>query len=161
FYVDENHTCVQCSTVFVFSAKDQKYWYETLKFSINAHPYRCPACRKQRRSVQLVIDQVTKAKELVKFYPDNPVANLQLAEAICTQFLLLGVGKLEQAIASARKSFKRDPECLEALFYEALAEQLRKRPEVAILLFERFLQMAESKPRCSNLCTKTRSQIKK
>jgi len=160
FYVDENHTCVQCGTVFVFSAEDQQYWYESIQFSVNAHPYRCPACREQKKSARLVIERVGKAKELVKHYPDNPVANLQLAEAICAQFLMYGVGKLEQAIAAARKSFKRDPECVEALFYEALAEQLRKRPAVAISLFERFLQMAGSLPRCSKLCTYARSQLK-
>ena len=50
FYIDEDHECIQCGKHFIFNAKEQKYWYETLKFNFSSIPIRCLQCRRERRS---------------------------------------------------------------------------------------------------------------
>ncbi len=50
FYVDIERECVQCNQLFVFSAKEQKYWYETLKFNFHSSAIRCVSCRRKQRS---------------------------------------------------------------------------------------------------------------
>lgn len=46
---DHQCTCGTCSAVFVFKAEEQRFWYETLGFSVHSHPVQCPACRHERR----------------------------------------------------------------------------------------------------------------
>ncbi len=46
FYVDEDKTYIQCGEAFVFSAREQKFWYETLKFYGTSEAIRCPECRR-------------------------------------------------------------------------------------------------------------------
>src|SRR5258707_97933 len=41
FYVNEDKTCIQCGKDFVFSAQEQKFWYETLKFYGTSEAVRC------------------------------------------------------------------------------------------------------------------------
>ncbi len=50
FYVDSKKTCLQCNKKFVFKAKEQKYWYETLQFNFHSQTIRCPSCRKKKRT---------------------------------------------------------------------------------------------------------------
>ncbi len=38
-------TCRQCSKSFQFTASEQKYWYEVLKFWIDSVPLTCLSCR--------------------------------------------------------------------------------------------------------------------
>ncbi|MDB2685584.1 zinc-ribbon domain-containing protein [Mariniblastus sp.] len=47
FYVDILETCRDCQRPFLFFAVEQKYWYETLKFHIDAECTRCAECRKE------------------------------------------------------------------------------------------------------------------
>jgi Probable zinc-ribbon domain len=48
-YVDKTRTCEDCKTEFVFSASEQAYWYESLKFVSYSVPKQCPDCRRKRR----------------------------------------------------------------------------------------------------------------
>jgi len=48
-YYDRTLTCTDCQTSFVFSAREQQYWYETLMFWVQSRPKQCPACRRKRR----------------------------------------------------------------------------------------------------------------
>jgi hypothetical protein len=52
FYVDVLRTCRDCSRPFIFFAREQRYWYETLRFSIDADCVLCSPCRRDARSVR-------------------------------------------------------------------------------------------------------------
>jgi hypothetical protein len=49
FYVDEPFTCVDCGREEVWTAADQKWWYEEAKGKIATRANRCLACRRKRR----------------------------------------------------------------------------------------------------------------
>ncbi|WP_420841919.1 zinc-ribbon domain containing protein [Fimbriiglobus ruber] len=45
-----NSTCEDCKQPFVFTASEQQFWYETLKFWVQSHPKQCISCRRVRRA---------------------------------------------------------------------------------------------------------------
>ena len=45
-YVDEEFVCKSCGKLAIWTAEDQKWYYETAKGSIYARASRCNACRK-------------------------------------------------------------------------------------------------------------------
>lgn len=49
YYMDKPFTCVDCSVPQVWTAEQQKWYYEVAKGSIYATAVRCRACRKKRR----------------------------------------------------------------------------------------------------------------
>ncbi|MCB4362785.1 zinc-ribbon domain-containing protein [Hydrogenophaga taeniospiralis] len=50
FYVDKAFVCVDCSTEEVWTAKQQKWWYEEVQAPIDSQAKRCLVCRRARRS---------------------------------------------------------------------------------------------------------------
>ncbi len=52
YYVDVRRVCRQCDRPFIFFAKEQRYWFETLRFFVDADCVQCPDCRRESRSVQ-------------------------------------------------------------------------------------------------------------
>lgn len=52
YYVDMLKTCVECSRAFIFYAREQRYWYETLGFYIDVDCVRCVECRRKQHAVK-------------------------------------------------------------------------------------------------------------
>ncbi len=50
WYVDATFICSDCRCEFLFSASEQKFWYEDKQFWIDSIPKRCLACRKAERT---------------------------------------------------------------------------------------------------------------
>ncbi len=50
-YFDVKRECRICSRPFIFFAEEQKHWYESLKFPLEADCRECPPCRKRQQSV--------------------------------------------------------------------------------------------------------------
>jgi hypothetical protein len=48
-YYDIDLPCTDCGETFVFSGKEQQYWYEHLKFWVQSRPKQCVDCRRKRR----------------------------------------------------------------------------------------------------------------
>lgn len=48
-YFDVSLHCEDCQKTFIFSAKEQQYWYEVLKFWVQSRPKHCVECRRTRR----------------------------------------------------------------------------------------------------------------
>ena len=46
-YVDIEVQCANCHRFFIFFAKEQLYWFETLGFWVDAHCTTCIDCRKK------------------------------------------------------------------------------------------------------------------
>lgn len=52
WYVDATMRCTDCDETFVFSADEQKVWYEEYRFYVDSYPKRCPRCRAALRTVK-------------------------------------------------------------------------------------------------------------
>jgi hypothetical protein len=53
YYVDRPFNCRNCGVAEVWTAKQQKWWYETAKRSIDSAAVRCRTCRAvERRRVE-------------------------------------------------------------------------------------------------------------
>ncbi len=48
-YYDEEKTCNTCKRTFIFSASEQKHWYETLEFWVQSEAKDCLECRRKAR----------------------------------------------------------------------------------------------------------------
>lgn len=68
-YYDAKLKCLDCYEAFIFSAKEQQYWYETRYFWIDSVPNECFACRKRKRQanhIRVKINILLKDKANVK-----------------------------------------------------------------------------------------------
>ena len=48
YYLDMPFTCVDCGSEEVWTAKQQKWWYEIAKGNISSTAIRCRSCRKKK-----------------------------------------------------------------------------------------------------------------
>jgi Probable zinc-ribbon domain len=152
YYVDEPRRCVQCSEQFVFSAHEQKHWYETLHFNFASVAIRCRKCRRRRRSDKALHHGVQQAKRQLAASADDPAALLALSEAIVRLHERMERGNLDQAIAAVRKARRHPERCsarwiAETLFWEARAQALAGRHARARDLYRRFLAMPHGRRR--------------
>ncbi|BEP60185.1 hypothetical protein GmRootV213_07390 [Variovorax sp. V213] len=89
FYLDRPFTCRDCGAEEVWTAKQQKWWYEVAQGSIYSNAVRCRACRLARRALReaasvheganLLRDEVARLRALAAEKPD--AAALTLIEA--------------------------------------------------------------------------------
>jgi tetratricopeptide (TPR) repeat protein len=144
FYLDEGRACVQCGNDFVFTANEQRFWYETLKFNIDTVAIRCTRCRRGRRQQRAVNAQVAAARAAVALTPESPTGYLDLAESLVRLHQLTQRGNLDDAIAAARKARTLWPEGLEADFWEGMAHHLEGRVGRAEALLRNFVKQPRS-----------------
>lgn len=79
YYVDLLRKCRDCSRPFIFFALEQRYWYETLRYYIDADCVLCPACRREsqvlrrrlRRYSDLLHKNVQTRKDLMFLVDDG------------------------------------------------------------------------------------------
>lgn len=88
-YVDRPFRCEDCHADSMFSAAEQKHWFETLRFLIWVYPKQCAACRTKRRAKSRANDALAEALQ-----------NLDTSDP--TQ--LEAVAKLYEEIGSAGKA---------------------------------------------------------
>jgi hypothetical protein len=149
FYEDEERACVQCGGDFTFSAQEQKYWYETLKFSLRSTAIRCPPCRRVRRSGKAAQRALEAAHAVLRSQPDDPQALIAVAEATVRHAQQLGQAPLAQAVAASRRArrlLRSHPtrESRETYFWEGLASALAGERERARENLSRFLALQPS-----------------
>lgn len=142
FYLDKERRCVQCGDDFIFSAAEQKHWIEVLKFHFDAEAVRCLSCRRQRRSDKALRGQLAAAKVSLAQAPDDPARQLAVVEAVVRHYERRGQGKLDEAIALARKvrQGERWAGQVESLFWEAGCHRLAGRGARAIALYREFIE---------------------
>jgi hypothetical protein len=51
-YFDRKFQCRKCGKLFTFSANEQRYWFETLKFWVQSYPKDCIDCRRRKREAK-------------------------------------------------------------------------------------------------------------
>ena len=65
YYVDALRKCRTCGRPFIFFAREQQHWYETLGFHIDADCVHCPECRRSdqqlRRRFQRYSESIGRA----------------------------------------------------------------------------------------------------
>ena len=159
YYQDQQRVCVQCQRTFIFTASDQKYWYETLGFIVYSTAIRCLTCRRRKRDDKTLQRQVAQARQSQRDNPDDPLALLAVAEALLHHYDRLGTGKLEDALAASRKAAKLDPDLHEAVYWEAASQQALGRESKSRELFQRFLDRAATVHRCRILAKRARRQL--
>lgn len=50
-YYDVERRCCDCRQPFIFFAQEQKHWYESLRFPLEADAIRCPLCRQRNQAL--------------------------------------------------------------------------------------------------------------
>jgi len=53
-YFDTKRICRKCGRPFLFFAEEQKYWYEDLKFPLEADCLDCAPCRKDEQQIRVM-----------------------------------------------------------------------------------------------------------
>jgi tetratricopeptide (TPR) repeat protein len=149
-YADAEKTCIECGQEFVFSATEQQFWYEQLKFPLHSIATRCRDCRRRRRTARLAQRRLATAIRAVADQPRNAAAHLELAEATVVHVAATGGGNIDQAIHAARRAVQLDPGLSAgARYWEAKAQDLAGRADLAIAAYERFIDTARGSPQRS------------
>lgn len=52
WYVDATICCVGCGNDYIFTADEQRFWYEELRFYVDSFPTRCNHCRRADRELR-------------------------------------------------------------------------------------------------------------
>jgi hypothetical protein len=147
FYVDEEKVCVQCGQPFIFTAHEQKFWYETLRFNFSSTAIRCQKCRRQRRNGRSLQHQLSVALRLADEQPEDPVALVTLARATAEYFQYFSSGNLDRGIAAAHRALKVAPLLYEALYWEGVCQEAAGRKAKACRLYEAFIAALEDNKR--------------
>jgi hypothetical protein len=161
FYIDEQRTCVQCGRHFVFSAEEQKFWYETLKFNFGSDAIRCIDCRRRKRTEKDLREEVATAMRDLKSRPKDHHVLIDLARALVMYREMTGEGSLEKATAACRKARKEWPLSHEALFWEAKCQNLAGRREKARELFTDFIAAAGADSHLAKLVREAKAEVRK
>jgi len=127
FYLDRRRTCVECRQPFVFSAKEQKYWYERLQFHFSSEAIRCPGCRRRQRAAAALRGKLASIRAALRHDPDDVRALVALAETTVHYRKAFAQGNLDSAISAARRALELSPGDSEAVFWEAACHALAGR----------------------------------
>lgn len=95
--------CRSCKVPFVFTAAEQKHWYETLRFHIDSTAVRCGPCRRALRRLELARKRYEKAVHAVA---DAPSKKTHLDAAAATLQVIRAGGRapIDRAIGHARRA---------------------------------------------------------
>lgn len=143
FYIDEDHRCIECGIEFTFSASEQKFWYEDLKFNFYSKPIRCSDCRRKKRNENALKVRLTDISNKVNESPSDPEILIEYAEVTYDYFRYFGRGNLAQAISSARKAFGLSPTSFEALYWEAACQDAAGHSRKANQTYQYFLDVSK------------------
>lgn len=80
-YFDLERACQKCGKSFIFFAAEQKHWYETLRFPLEAQAIHCPICRKQNQALGKARATYERLQKIEKMSGSDAV---RLLEALLT-----------------------------------------------------------------------------
>lgn len=142
FYVDADRTCRDCGAPFVFSAREQKHWYETLGFRLDATAVRCLPCRRAFRREKGIGRALADASRALAEAPLHPPAVLAYARAAVAHAERFGHAPLDGAIAALRALRRAAPSVVETLYLEGRCAEAAGRPRGAAACYAKFLTVA-------------------
>ncbi len=148
WYEDIERRCVQCGGDFEFSAKEQRYWYESLGFWRDSTAIRCPGCRRRARTEKGLLAQVALALRATEADPTSPMHWLELARVTAELRVLFGKGDIDRGISAARTAARLSQGAiLEVLIWESILHRTAGRLGKAESLEGQFLSQASGDPR--------------
>ncbi len=145
YYLDRATDCSTCGHTFVFNAREQKHWYETLGFYTDSVAKDCLACRRAIRHAKLRSNAYQAALDAVAADPKSGSAQLALAQAIYEQYEHDKRGSTARGIAAARSAARLGMS--EGLLLEAHLQRLAERPGAEAHALARFLDEVEGASR--------------
>lgn len=157
YYMDSTRICMQCGKEFLFSAREQQYWYEILHFNMYSQAIRCKECRKQARTKRSIQNLQSAAYQKHRQNPDDPLNVLSLVESIILS-LEHQLGADENfAINLARQAYRKHKKMIEFLYLEGLIHWLKDRKAKAIPLFTSFIEQAQHQERYKKIVKKAQN----
>lgn len=98
-WFDQRRLCGYCGQEFVFTAQDQRFWYEERRIPLHVVPVGCPTCRRrvrqQKRANRLLAERLRQLDR-------DSVAGLQEVAELEVQ-----VGSVSRALEFLRRALKR------------------------------------------------------
>lgn len=159
FFVDEAKQCIQCGAPFVFTAREQQFWYEERKANFHSRAVRCQRCRRQRRSDNALRRQLAESAQRVREHPDDAAALVAYAEHTAEHYRRLDQGDLNQAIAATRRARRLATTFHEALYWDAVCQELAGRPARARAQYQEFRDRARGEQRCRALVAQAAARL--
>ncbi len=89
YYVDAKRLCTTCNRPFIFFAKEQQYWYESLRFYVDADCIRCPSCRYEAQLIR------RSQKRYTELSAHKTLSNEDLDQLIFNALFLFARGLLK------------------------------------------------------------------
>jgi Probable zinc-ribbon domain len=160
FYQDQTLQCVQCDSEFVFSAVEQKHWFEVIKVHIRTRCLRCPSCRKRRKTEKALQRQLQEALDLCRAEPDNEALHIDVAKAMVENISTTGRGDLPKAISHARKGRALTDHYSQSWYWEGEAHDLAGRTERAQECFQTFLKRSLNQDNLKELRDRALASLK-
>ncbi len=82
WYIDASFRCRRCGEEFLFSAIEQRFWYEECQFWIDSTPRECPSCRRELRDLKALKQEYDRDVASVERRDVAPVRKQRLIEVI-------------------------------------------------------------------------------
>jgi hypothetical protein len=151
-YEDVRLTCRRCGTPFVFTAEQQRHWYDDLGLiEARKPPSLCGPCGRDRRTARTLQNRLTRAVLTARRRPDDPAAHLAVAAATAALVAHTGRGTAARGVAAARRARALDPALHEALYREAACHDAAGRTAPAAAAYRRFAEAAGTTRRLRRL----------
>jgi hypothetical protein len=148
YYEDIARRCIDCKLSFVFSAREQKYWYEVRNFLLDSTAIRCAPCRRRVRGEKGAHANLAHARRALAANRQSSNRHLELARAIVQLYQCSGEAPLREAIASARRARRLDRRCGESFYWEAFCHHaLGQHKQLLLVAQEAFAPDAAACPR--------------
>ncbi|MFN7987826.1 MAG: zinc-ribbon domain-containing protein [Thermoanaerobaculia bacterium] len=146
FYVDLARTCRDCGAEFVFSAREQRHWYEVLGLRLDARAVRCLPCRRAWRRDRGISRALSDASRALAEGPLHAPAVLAYARAAVAHAERFGHAPLDAALAALRALLRSDPGAAEALLWEGRCQEAAGRAARAAAAYRRLLAAGAGLP---------------
>ena len=100
-YYDEERRCLDCRRWFLFFAEEQRFWYEELRFPIEADCVRCHPCRRIGQEMQRTRQEYDHLMTLAEPTPD------EMARMAFARILLVEAGRFHARQLEHVRAFLR------------------------------------------------------
>lgn len=144
-YTDQYPKCRDCGREFLFSAEEQRAWYEEFGIPHHATAARCRDCAAIHKASANVKEQYDAASNALKQSPDDPAANLQFAKIAFVYRQALKPGGMEDVVGALNRTLRLAPQELEAYYWLALCHEKLGRLEKARIALATFVERTKDK----------------
>jgi hypothetical protein len=113
WYVDAAFRCPRCKRTFVFSADEQRFWYEELRFYVDSLATHCKECRKELRQLKILKQEYDR--DVVPALASSASIEQKERLASIVDALTEGGVQLPEKIMETRRTLQQQIEQLRSL----------------------------------------------